>query len=114
VIARQATAAMSQAFSLRREGLFAGAGQAQPWLRVVVERNSDAGITANIAASVNLVEDGVRVLNWSWGIHRVGARNVKGDEVDSLVRSGLAMSGYEELLRSSSSGCARSTLMWWW
>ncbi len=37
---------------------------------------------------------GERVLNWSWGIHRVGARNVKGDEVDPLVRSGLAMSGY--------------------
>lgn len=65
---------------------------------VIVERNADAGITANIAASVNLVEDGVRVLNWSWGIHRVGARNVEGDEVDSLVRSGIAMSGYEELL----------------
>ena len=65
---------------------------------MIVERNSDAGITANVAASVNLVEDGVRVLNWSWGIHRVGARDVDGDEVDSLVRSGIAMSGYEELL----------------
>jgi subtilisin family serine protease len=65
---------------------------------VIVERNSDAGITANIAASVNLVEDGARILNWSWGIHRVGTRDVNGDEVDSLVRSGVAMSGYEELL----------------
>lgn len=65
---------------------------------VIVDRNSDAGITANIAASVNLVEDGVRILNWSWGIHRVGAKNVDGKDVDSLVRSGLAMSGYEELL----------------
>jgi hypothetical protein len=65
---------------------------------VIVERNSDAGITANVAASVNLVEDGARVLNWSWGLHRVGAKNVQGDEVDSLVRSGIAMSGYEELL----------------
>jgi hypothetical protein len=72
-----------------------GAG---PGFEVIVERNSDAGITANVAASVNLVEDGVRVLNWSWGIHRVGAKNVEGDEVDSLIRSGLAMSGYEELL----------------
>lgn len=69
-----------------------------PGFEVIVERNSDAGITANIAASVNLVEDGARVLNWSWGIHRLGTRNVDGDEVDSLVRSGLAMSGYEELL----------------
>ncbi|MGA6096388.1 S8/S53 family peptidase [Stutzerimonas marianensis] len=65
---------------------------------VIVERNSDAGITANVAASVNLVEDGVRVLNWSWGIHRVGTRDVAGEEVDSLIRSGVAMSGYEELL----------------
>lgn len=65
---------------------------------VIVERNSDAGITANVAASVNLVEDGARVINWSWGLHRVGAKNVQGDEVDSLIRSGIAMSGYEELL----------------
>ncbi|WP_421683913.1 S8/S53 family peptidase [Stutzerimonas urumqiensis] len=65
---------------------------------VIVDRNSDAGITANVAASVNLVEDGVRVLNWSWGIHRVGTRDVQGEEVDSLIRSGIAMSGYEELL----------------
>lgn len=65
---------------------------------VIVERNSDAGITANVAASVNLVEDGARVLNWSWGLHRVGAKDVQGDEVDSLLRSGIAMSGYEELL----------------
>ncbi|MGZ2935862.1 S8/S53 family peptidase [Pseudomonas aeruginosa] len=72
--------------------------RARQGFEVIVERNSDAGITANVAASVNLVEDGVRVLNWSWGIHRVGARDVDGDEVDSLVRSGIAMSGYEELL----------------
>lgn len=69
-----------------------------PGFDVIVDRNSDAGITANIAASVNLVEDGVRILNWSWGLHRVGAKTVEGDAVDSLVRSGLAMSGYEELL----------------
>ena len=65
---------------------------------VIVDRNSDAGITANVAASVNLVEDGVRVLNWSWGIHRVGTLDIEGEEVDSLIRSGIAMSGYEELL----------------
>ncbi|MBV4490775.1 S8 family peptidase [Pseudomonas oryzicola] len=82
----------------RGEGFLPGLGQHSPGFEVIVGRNSDAGITANIAASVNLVEDGVRVLNWSWGIHRVGARNVQGDEVESLVRSGLAMSGYEELL----------------
>lgn len=69
-----------------------------PGFEVIVERNSDAGISANIAASVNLVEDGARILNWSWGIHRIGTRDLHGDEVDSLVRSNIAMSGYEELL----------------
>ena len=79
-------------------GFLQALDSAGPGFEVIVERNSDAGITANVAASVNLVEDGARVLNWSWGIHRVGAKNVEGDEVDSLIRSGLAMSGYEELL----------------
>lgn len=65
---------------------------------MIVERNSDAGITANVAASVNLVEDGARILNWSWGIHRIGTVDVEGEPVDSLLRSGIAMSGYEELL----------------
>lgn len=79
-------------------GFLRGLDDAGPGFDIIVERNSDAGITANIAASVNLVEDGVRVLNWSWGIHRVGTKNIDGEDVDSLVRSGLAMSGYEELL----------------
>lgn len=79
-------------------GFLRGLDKVEPGFDIIVDRNSDAGITANIAASVNLVEDGVRVLNWSWGIHRVGAKNVDGKDVDSLVRSGLAMSGYEELL----------------
>lgn len=79
-------------------GFLRGLDKSGPGFDVIVDRNSDAGITANVAASVNLVEDGVRVLNWSWGIHRIGAKNVEGNEVDSLVRSGLAMSGYEELL----------------
>ncbi|QXH79411.1 S8/S53 family peptidase [Pseudomonas salmasensis] len=79
-------------------GFLRGLDKASNGFEVIVDRNADAGITANIAASVNLVEDGVRVLNWSWGIHRVGAKNVHGNDVDSLVRSGIAMSGYEELL----------------
>ncbi|HDZ46586.1 hypothetical protein LCGC14_0640020 [marine sediment metagenome] len=79
-------------------GFLRGLDEVGPGFEVIVDRNSDAGITANIAASVNLVEDGVRVLNWSWGIHRIGAIDVNGEEVDSLVRSGIAMSGYEELL----------------
>lgn len=79
-------------------GFLRGLDNAGPGFDVIVERNSDAGITANIAASVNLVEDGVRVLNWSWGIHRVDAKQIDGHAIDTLVRSGLAMSGYEELL----------------
>jgi hypothetical protein len=79
-------------------GFLSALEPASSGFEVIVERNSDAGITANVAASVNLVEDGVRVLNWSWGIHRVGTRDVEGEEVDSLIRSGVAMSGYEELL----------------
>ncbi|MBT2773025.1 S8/S53 family peptidase [Halomonas sp. ISL-60] len=79
-------------------GFLRGLDDVGPGFDVIVDRNSDAGITANVAASVNLVEDGVRVLNWSWGIHRVGAIDINGKEVDSLVRSGIAMSGYEELL----------------
>lgn len=79
-------------------GFLRGLDKVGPGFDVIVDRNSDAGITANVAASVNLVEDGVRVLNWSWGIHRVGAIDINGQEVDSLVRSGIAMSGYEELL----------------
>ncbi|AJY51916.1 MULTISPECIES: S8/S53 family peptidase [Halomonadaceae] len=79
-------------------GFLRGLDEVGPGFDVIVDRNSDAGITANVAASVNLVEDGVRVLNWSWGIHRVGAIDINGKEIDSLVRSGIAMSGYEELL----------------
>ncbi|WP_339516899.1 S8/S53 family peptidase [Pseudomonas sp. RL_15y_Pfl2_60] len=79
-------------------GFLRGLDDVGPGFDVIVARDSDAGITANVAASVNLVEDGVRVLNWSWGIHRVGAIDVNGDPIDSLVRSGIAMSGYEELL----------------
>ena len=79
-------------------GFLSGLNKANPGFDVIVDRGSDAGITANVAASVNLVQDGVRVLNWSWGIHRIGAVSVEGEEVDSLVRSGLAMNGYEELL----------------
>jgi len=79
-------------------GFLRGLDDVGPGFDVIVDRNSDAGITANVAASVNVVEDGVRVLNWSWGIHRVGAIDINGKEIDSLVRSGIAMSGYEELL----------------
>ena len=79
-------------------GFLQALDEAGPGFEVIVERNSDAGISANIAASVNLVEDGARILNWSWGIHRIGTRDLHGEEVDSLVRSNIAMSGYEELL----------------
>lgn len=65
---------------------------------VIVDRGSDAGITENVAASVRLVQDGARVLNWSWGLHRTGARRTGGGDVESSVRSGIAFEGYEELL----------------
>jgi len=67
-------------------------------VEILVDRGSDAGLVENVAASVRLVEDGARVLNWSWGIHRVGAHRVSGGDVDSAVRSGMAFEGYEELL----------------
>jgi hypothetical protein len=69
-------------------------------LEVIVDRGSDAGITANVAASVNLVEDGARVLNWSFGLHRVGARRADGADLDTRLRSGIAIEGYEELFDS--------------
>jgi hypothetical protein len=82
----------------RDQGFLSALDGTGPGFEVIVERNSDAGITANVAASVNLVEDGARILNWSWGIHRIGTVDVHGEPVDSLLRSGIAMSGYEELL----------------
>ncbi|MEX2126505.1 MAG: S8/S53 family peptidase [Woeseia sp.] len=64
---------------------------------IIVDRGSDAGIAENVAASVRLVQDGARVLNWSWGVHRVGAIRVGGGDIGSAVRSGVAFEGYEEL-----------------
>lgn len=66
---------------------------------MIVKRSSDTGITANVAVSINLMEGGTWVFNWNWGTHRVGTRNVDDGEMDSSVRSGIAMSGYEELLK---------------
>ena len=82
----------------RGTGFLRSLDGASAGFEVMVERDSDAGITANVAASVNLVEDGARVLNWSWGLHRVGTQRVDGATVDTQVRSGVAMAGYEELL----------------
>jgi len=88
----------AHASDARDRGFLSALDGTGPGFEVIVERNSDAGITANVAASVNLVEDGARILNWSWGIHRIGTVDVAGEPVDSLLRSGIAMSGYEELL----------------
>ncbi|WP_263261965.1 S8 family serine peptidase [Pseudomonas sp. RIT-PI-S] len=79
-------------------GFLRGLDGVSKGFEVIVDRDSDAGITANVAASVNLVEDGARILNWSWGLHRVGTQTVQGAEADTQVRSGIAMAGYEELL----------------
>jgi len=88
----------AHASDARDQGFLSALDGTGPGFEVIVERNSDAGIMANVAASVNLVEDGARILNWSWGIHRIGTVDVDGEPVDSLLRSGIAMSGYEELL----------------
>ncbi|PTB96066.1 hypothetical protein C9975_11850, partial [Thalassospira xiamenensis] len=66
---------------------------------IIVDRGAASGVTARIAASVNLVEDGARVLNWSWGVHRIGTLNLRGEPVDINVRTDEAMAGYELLLR---------------
>jgi hypothetical protein len=46
---------------------------------------------------VNLVEDGARVLNWSFGLHRVGARRADRVVHDTPHPTGRANEGYEEL-----------------
>lgn len=79
-------------------GFLRGLEGAAPGFEVIVDRNSNGGLTANIAATVNLIRDGARVINWSWGIHRVGAIDIDGEEVASLTRSGEAMRGYRVLL----------------
>ncbi|MBE7375416.1 S8/S53 family peptidase [Pseudomonas lopnurensis] len=88
----------ARAADARDSGFLSALDAAGPGFEVIVDPNSDGGIAAKVAASVNLVEDGVRILNWSWGIHRIGTVDVDGEPVDSLLRSGIAMSGYEELL----------------
>lgn len=65
---------------------------------IIVDRGAASGVTARIAASVNLVEDGARVLNWSWGVHRMGTLNLRGGPIDTNVRSDEAMTGYALLL----------------
>ncbi|MDH0301021.1 MULTISPECIES: S8/S53 family peptidase [unclassified Pseudomonas] len=65
---------------------------------IIVDRGAPSGVIARVAASVNLVEDGVRVLNWSWGIHRLGATNLYGEPVAANVRSDQAFEGYGKLL----------------
>ncbi len=80
------------------EGFLDGMRGRHAGIDVIVDRGSDAGVVENVATSVRLVQDGVRVLNWSWGIHRVGARRIGGGDVDSAVRTGVAFDGYEELL----------------
>jgi subtilisin family serine protease len=80
------------------EGFLSGISGHHGGIDIIVDRGSDAGVVENVAASVRMVQDGVRVLNWSWGIHRVGARTIAGGDVDSAVRTGVAFDGYEELL----------------
>ncbi|MFC4726738.1 S8 family serine peptidase [Coralloluteibacterium thermophilus] len=69
-------------------------------MELIVDRGSDAGLLENVATTVRMVEDGARLINWSWGVHRVGARRVEGGRVDSALRSPEAFAGYEALLRA--------------
>ncbi|MFY9963637.1 S8 family peptidase [Pseudomonas sp.] len=80
-------------------GFLRGLDQAGNGFHIIVDRDSNGGIPAKIAASVNMVEDGVRVLNWSWGVHRLGTMSIGGDAVISNVRSPAAFNGYATLLQ---------------
>ncbi|MDD1017071.1 S8/S53 family peptidase [Pseudomonas rubra] len=76
--------------------------------RVIVDRGARAGVAARVAASVNLVQDGVRVLNWSWGVHRMGGINQRGEPIQANVRSDLAFNGYATLLKRFFAWLARN------
>ncbi|MFF7710151.1 S8 family serine peptidase [Pseudomonas sp. NPDC007930] len=75
-------------------GLLRGLDGAGKGFEVIVDHDAAAGLLGSIAASVNAAEDGARVINWSWGLQRVGA----APGPDTQVYSGLAMRGYGALL----------------
>lgn len=80
-------------------GLLSRIGALGEGFRVIVDRGSENGVLGRVAASVNLVQDHARVLNWSWGVHRLGKRDRDGEPVTANVRSELAFTGYAQLLR---------------
>lgn len=80
-------------------GFLSQLGAAGGRFKIIVDRGSLAGVIGRVAASVNMVEDGAHVLNWSWGIHRMGTTNLRGERVETNVRSDLAFNGYEQLLK---------------
>ncbi|MDV9034436.1 S8/S53 family peptidase [Pseudomonas sp. RAC1] len=65
---------------------------------LIIDRGSPSGVIARIAASVNMVQDGAQVLNWSWGIHRLGTLDREGEPVAVNVRSEQAFAGYRRVL----------------
>ncbi|WP_236409724.1 S8/S53 family peptidase [Pseudomonas sp. S31] len=79
-------------------GLLSRIGPMGRGFRVIVDIGGETGVVGRVAASVNLVQDQVRVLNWSWGVHRMGRLDLKGQPITANVRSDLAFEGYRRLL----------------
>ncbi|WP_192938651.1 S8 family serine peptidase [Pseudomonas putida] len=79
-------------------GLLSRIGSLGEGFKVIVDIGGETGVVGRVAASVNLVQDQVRVLNWSWGVHRMGRLDMAGEPVTANVRSDLAFDGYERLL----------------
>ena len=79
-------------------GLLSRIGSMGRGFRVIVDIGGETGVVGRVAASVNLVQDQVRVLNWSWGVHRMGKLDLNGEPITANVRSDLAFEGYRRLL----------------
>lgn len=79
-------------------GLLSRIGTMGKGFRVIVDIGGETGVVGRVAASVNLVQDQVRVLNWSWGVHRMGRLDLNGEPITANVRTDLAYDGYERLL----------------
>lgn len=79
-------------------GVLSRIGSLGQGFRVIVDIGGETGVVGRVAASVNLVQDHVRVLNWSWGVHRIGRLDLTGEPITANVRSDLAFDGYQRLL----------------
>lgn len=79
-------------------GLLSRIGTMGKGFRVIVDIGGETGVVGRVAASVNLVQDQIRVLNWSWGVHRMGRLDLNGEPITANVLTDLAYDGYERLL----------------